>query len=247
MRTRRLTRDYERRTTSAEAMAYWSLILRMTRCLPGSTRSQRKPAWLRVEPGRQRRATRRFAFDCNALNPFRHRVYAERRDHLLARQRPLMKLAAVRERLQNALVITDSADQASPSRHTGTCDFDFAAVGTCDVLPARFRPRGPAPRRPASGDGPLLPFPLGHGNSACPLLDQQNRRPQPTTSDACPITFQVPVGAHPCERDVVGLPGAVPTGLHQRVLGKAEGGHVRLNALERAVATVPRDRDGRGG
>lgn len=33
MRTRRLARDYERRTTSAEAMAYWSMTLLMTRRL----------------------------------------------------------------------------------------------------------------------------------------------------------------------------------------------------------------------
>ncbi|AVH61690.1 IS5 family transposase [Streptomyces dengpaensis] len=33
MRTRRLARDYERRTTSAEAMVYWSMILLMTRRL----------------------------------------------------------------------------------------------------------------------------------------------------------------------------------------------------------------------
>ncbi|WP_436847771.1 IS5 family transposase [Streptomyces avermitilis] len=33
MRTRRLARDYERRTTSAEAMIYWSMILLMTRRL----------------------------------------------------------------------------------------------------------------------------------------------------------------------------------------------------------------------
>jgi hypothetical protein len=30
MRTRRLARDYERRTTSAEAMIYWSMTLLMT-------------------------------------------------------------------------------------------------------------------------------------------------------------------------------------------------------------------------
>ena len=34
MRTRRLVRDFERRTTSAEAMVYWSMILLMTRRLP---------------------------------------------------------------------------------------------------------------------------------------------------------------------------------------------------------------------
>ena len=33
MRTRRLARDYERRTTSAEAMVYWSMTLLMTRRL----------------------------------------------------------------------------------------------------------------------------------------------------------------------------------------------------------------------
>jgi transposase len=33
MRTRRLARDYERRTSSAEAMVYWSMILVMTRRL----------------------------------------------------------------------------------------------------------------------------------------------------------------------------------------------------------------------
>lgn len=33
MRTRRLARDYERGTTSAEAMVYWSMILLMTRRL----------------------------------------------------------------------------------------------------------------------------------------------------------------------------------------------------------------------
>jgi transposase len=31
MRTRRLARDYERRTTNAEAMVYWSMTLLMTR------------------------------------------------------------------------------------------------------------------------------------------------------------------------------------------------------------------------
>jgi transposase len=36
MRTRRLARDYERRTTSAEAMVYWSMILLMTRRLARS-------------------------------------------------------------------------------------------------------------------------------------------------------------------------------------------------------------------
>jgi transposase len=33
MRTRRLARDFERRTTSAEAMIYWSMTLLMTRRL----------------------------------------------------------------------------------------------------------------------------------------------------------------------------------------------------------------------
>jgi transposase len=33
MRTRRLARDFERRTTSAEAMVYWSMTLLMTRRL----------------------------------------------------------------------------------------------------------------------------------------------------------------------------------------------------------------------
>ncbi|GDY60487.1 hypothetical protein SVIO_111100 [Streptomyces violaceusniger] len=33
MRTRRLVRDFERRTASAEAMVYWSMILLMTRRL----------------------------------------------------------------------------------------------------------------------------------------------------------------------------------------------------------------------
>ncbi|MFB7223625.1 hypothetical protein [Streptomyces sp. NPDC056227] len=33
MRTRRLVRDFERRTTSAEAMVYWSMTLLMTRRL----------------------------------------------------------------------------------------------------------------------------------------------------------------------------------------------------------------------
>ncbi|MFF0628863.1 transposase, partial [Streptomyces sp. NPDC004296] len=36
MRTRRLARDYERRTTSAEAVIYWSVILLMTRRLARS-------------------------------------------------------------------------------------------------------------------------------------------------------------------------------------------------------------------
>lgn len=36
MRTRRLARDYERRTTSAEVMVYWSMILLMTRRLARS-------------------------------------------------------------------------------------------------------------------------------------------------------------------------------------------------------------------
>jgi transposase len=38
MRTRRLARDFERRTTSAEAMVYWSMILLMTRRLAPSRR-----------------------------------------------------------------------------------------------------------------------------------------------------------------------------------------------------------------
>jgi transposase len=33
MRTRRLARDYERRTASAEAMVYWSMTMVMTRRL----------------------------------------------------------------------------------------------------------------------------------------------------------------------------------------------------------------------
>ena len=41
MRTRRLARDYERRTTSAEAMVHWSMILLMTRRL---ARPHPKPA-----------------------------------------------------------------------------------------------------------------------------------------------------------------------------------------------------------
>ncbi|MFJ3310109.1 transposase [Streptomyces sp. NPDC086549] len=36
MRSRRLVRDFERRTTSAEAMIYWSMILLMTRRLARS-------------------------------------------------------------------------------------------------------------------------------------------------------------------------------------------------------------------
>ncbi|MEU9469697.1 hypothetical protein AB0D78_24275 [Streptomyces avermitilis] len=36
MRTRRLARDYERRTASAEAMGYWSMTLLMTRRLARS-------------------------------------------------------------------------------------------------------------------------------------------------------------------------------------------------------------------
>ncbi|WP_328502969.1 IS5 family transposase [Streptomyces sp. NBC_00457] len=40
MRTRRLVRDFERRTTSAEAMAYWSMILLMTRRLARSRRGR---------------------------------------------------------------------------------------------------------------------------------------------------------------------------------------------------------------
>jgi transposase len=36
VRTRRLARDFERRTNSAEAMIYWSMILLMTRRLAGS-------------------------------------------------------------------------------------------------------------------------------------------------------------------------------------------------------------------
>ncbi|WP_238697874.1 transposase [Streptomyces sp. E5N91] len=36
MRTRRLARDYERRTTSAEAMIYWSMTMIMTRRLARS-------------------------------------------------------------------------------------------------------------------------------------------------------------------------------------------------------------------
>ncbi|MEV4342788.1 hypothetical protein [Streptomyces sp. NPDC049590] len=41
MRTRRLTRDYERRTTSAEARIYWSMTLLMTRRL---VRTRPQPA-----------------------------------------------------------------------------------------------------------------------------------------------------------------------------------------------------------
>lgn len=40
MRTRRLARDYERRTTSAEAVVYWSMILLMTRRLARSRRGR---------------------------------------------------------------------------------------------------------------------------------------------------------------------------------------------------------------
>ncbi|MFC8276063.1 transposase [Streptomyces sp. NPDC057271] len=40
MRTRRLARDFERRTTSAEAMIYWSMIMVMTRRLTRSRRGR---------------------------------------------------------------------------------------------------------------------------------------------------------------------------------------------------------------
>jgi transposase len=40
MRTRRLARDFERRTTSAEAMIYWSMTLLMTRRLARSRRGR---------------------------------------------------------------------------------------------------------------------------------------------------------------------------------------------------------------
>ncbi|WP_443072326.1 hypothetical protein [Streptomyces sp. NBC_01485] len=40
MRTRRLARDFERRTTSAEAMIYWSMTLLMTRRLARSPRGR---------------------------------------------------------------------------------------------------------------------------------------------------------------------------------------------------------------
>jgi transposase len=40
MRTRRLARDYERRTTSAEEMIYWSMTLLMTRRLARSCPQQ---------------------------------------------------------------------------------------------------------------------------------------------------------------------------------------------------------------
>ena len=65
MRTRRLARDYERRTTSAEAMVYWSMILLMTRRLarPHPAASVNRPG---AGSASQPRATRRFAFDRNA-------------------------------------------------------------------------------------------------------------------------------------------------------------------------------------
>jgi transposase len=44
MRTRRLARDFERRTNSAEAMIYWSMILLMARRLARPRRSQCEPA-----------------------------------------------------------------------------------------------------------------------------------------------------------------------------------------------------------
>jgi transposase len=40
MRARRLARDFKRRTTSAEAMIYWSMTLLMTRRLARSRRGR---------------------------------------------------------------------------------------------------------------------------------------------------------------------------------------------------------------
>ncbi|MDQ0808735.1 transposase [Streptomyces sp. B3I7] len=40
MRSRRLARDYERRTTSAEAVIYWSMTMVMTRRLAGPRRER---------------------------------------------------------------------------------------------------------------------------------------------------------------------------------------------------------------
>lgn len=40
MRSRRLARDYERRTASAEAMIYWSMTMVMSRRLAGPHRGR---------------------------------------------------------------------------------------------------------------------------------------------------------------------------------------------------------------
>ncbi|BBC29123.1 hypothetical protein SGFS_004140 [Streptomyces graminofaciens] len=60
-----LARDYERCTTSAEAMVYWSMTMVMTRRLAGHAPREREPAWR--GRGSQPRETRRFAFDCSAF------------------------------------------------------------------------------------------------------------------------------------------------------------------------------------
>nr|WP_306284204.1 IS5 family transposase [Streptomyces sp. Termitarium-T10T-6] len=64
MRTRRLARDYERSTTSAEAIVYWSMTMIMTRRLARShSASVNRPG---VGSASQPRATRRFAYDRSA-------------------------------------------------------------------------------------------------------------------------------------------------------------------------------------
>jgi transposase len=60
MRSRRLVRDFERRTASAEAMVYWSMTMVMTRRL---ARGVNRPG---AGSASQPRATRRFAFDLSA-------------------------------------------------------------------------------------------------------------------------------------------------------------------------------------
>ncbi len=66
MQSRRLVRDFERRTTRAEAIVYWSMILLMSRRLAAKRRLSARVNWPGCRSASQPRATRCFAFDRSA-------------------------------------------------------------------------------------------------------------------------------------------------------------------------------------
>lgn len=104
-RSRRLARDYERRTASAEAVVYWSMTMVMAAVWPGHTAGGREPARGRL--GQPAARDQAFRLRPQSLHPRRHHVHAERGGHLLADHRPLPEPGPV-------------GCRARPSRHTGT-------------------------------------------------------------------------------------------------------------------------------
>jgi transposase len=101
MRNRRLVRDFERRTTSAEAMIYWSMTLLMARCLAPLT-PRASVNRTRAGSASQPRVTKRSPSTSGSPLAPEPRPCRRRRPSP-GRYRPLPEPAPVRKRGEDAL------------------------------------------------------------------------------------------------------------------------------------------------